>query len=85
MGPDGVVRDVQLAGDLRPCQVGRQVAQYPDLAVAQGLQRRLQFGGRRGESASGQQAKDVGDQGGVGGVLPDVAFKQGRRGIQQEN
>jgi NADPH-dependent 2,4-dienoyl-CoA reductase/sulfur reductase-like enzyme len=40
VGFDGVGRDIQLAGDLWPRQVGRQVAQPQDLAVAQRLQRR---------------------------------------------
>ena len=85
MGADGVVRDVQLAGDLRPSQVGRQVAQHPQLAVAQRLQQRLQRGGPPGELAPGEQAEDVADQGGVRGALPGVALKEIRGGAQQEN
>jgi hypothetical protein len=38
VGLDGVGRDVQFPGDLRGGQVGRQVAQYPGLAVGQRLQ-----------------------------------------------
>ena len=34
MGADGVDRDVQLAGDLRPREIGRQVAQHAQLALA---------------------------------------------------
>jgi len=39
---------------------------------------------RRSGLLAGQQAEDVGDQGGVGGALPGMALKQTRRGIQQE-
>jgi hypothetical protein len=74
VGPDGVTRDVQLAGDLRPGQVGRQVAQHPDLAVAQRLRRRPRPGGRRG-SPAGQQAQDLSDQRGVRGALPGLALE----------
>jgi hypothetical protein len=35
VGLDSVERDVQLAGDLRPGQVGRQLAQHAQLTVAQ--------------------------------------------------
>jgi glyoxylase-like metal-dependent hydrolase (beta-lactamase superfamily II) len=47
---DGIRRDGQLAGDLRPGQVGRQVPQYPELARAELLRRRQRglFSGRRG-------------------------------------
>src|SRR5258707_13008991 len=45
---DGVQRDEQFAGDLRPGQVGRQVAQHPQLARAElpGGRRRIRAAGR---------------------------------------
>jgi hypothetical protein len=82
VGPDGVVREVQLAGDLGHGQVGGQVAQQPDLAIAQRLQRRLRPGRRRGERASGEQAEDVGDQGSVRGALWGLALEQVRHRVQ---
>jgi len=54
--------------DFRRGQVGRQVAQHADLAVAERLERRLRCGGRRRRRPSGQQAADLGDQGGVPGA-----------------
>jgi glyoxylase-like metal-dependent hydrolase (beta-lactamase superfamily II) len=47
---DGIRRDGQLTGDLRPGQVGRQIPQYPELARAELLRRRQRglFSGRRG-------------------------------------
>jgi hypothetical protein len=65
ISPHGVVRDGQLAGDLRRRQVHRQIAQHPDLAIAQRLQQRLRPTGARGELASRKQAQDVSDQGRV--------------------
>src|SRR6516165_4623230 len=56
---DGVGRDVQLAGDFRPGQVGGQVAQHPQLAVAQRLQRLRRPGRRRGGPVPGEQAEDA--------------------------
>src|SRR5260370_10223678 len=70
VGLDGVRRDGQLAGDLRPGQVGRQVAQHADLAVAERLQRRLRTAGRRRGPRSGQHAEDLGEPGGVGAAVP---------------
>ena len=72
VGSDGVPRDVQFIRDLWLRQVGRQVAQYPDLAAAQRLERRLQPGRRRGPFP-GQQVEDLGDQGGVCGAVVGVA------------
>jgi hypothetical protein len=85
VGADGVVRDVQLARDLRRGQVGRQVAEHVQLAVAQRLPRRLRVGGRWGGPVSREQAEDVGDQGGVRGALPGLALEQARRRVQQEH
>jgi hypothetical protein len=56
-------------------RLGRQVAQHPDLAVAQRLQRQLRPGGRRGSTA-GQQAEDLDDQGGVRCSVPGLALQQ---------
>jgi hypothetical protein len=44
---DRARRDGQLPGDLGRRQVGRQVTQYADLAVAERLERRLRAGRRR--------------------------------------
>jgi hypothetical protein len=76
VGSDDVQRDVQFAGDLRHGEVGRQVAQDPDLAVAEW---RLRPGGRRRRAPSGQQAADLRGQGGVRGRLPGMALEQARR------
>ena len=65
-------------------QVGGQVAQHPDLAFAERLERRLRCGGRRRRRPSGQQAADLGDQGGVRGAVPGLALEQRRAGVQQE-
>jgi hypothetical protein len=35
VGVDGVHRDGQFAGDLRPGQVGREISQHPELAWAE--------------------------------------------------
>jgi LuxR family transcriptional regulator, maltose regulon positive regulatory protein len=92
VGLDGVDRDVQLAGDFRPGQVGRQVAQHAQLAVAQrfhrqpgprGPRRRRQIALRRG-TVAGERAENLGDQGDVGGAAPGLAFQQARHGMQQE-
>ena len=77
-------RDGQLAGDLRRRQVGRQVAQHADLAVAERLERRPRPGGRRRGPVPGQQVQDLGDQGGVRGALPGLALEQVRCRVQQE-
>jgi hypothetical protein len=69
MSLHGVVGDGQLAGDLRRRQVCREVAQHPDLTLAQRLRQRLRPGGARGELGSGEQAEDVSDQGGAGTKL----------------
>jgi hypothetical protein len=81
---DGVERDVQFAGDFRPRQVGRQVAQYAQFALAQRLHRQPRPRGRRRGSVSGQQAEDLSDQGGVGGAVLGLTFQQTRNRVQQE-
>src|SRR5258708_5165834 len=62
---DGVQRDEQFAGDLRPGQVGRQVAQHPQLARAElpGGRRRIRVAGRGDEPW--QHVEDVGAERGV--------------------
>src|SRR5260370_11190008 len=62
---DGVQREEQLAGDLRRGQVGRQVAQHPQLARAElpGGRRRIRVAGRGDEPW--QHVEDVGAERGV--------------------
>ena len=72
MRPDGVSGHVQLAGDLRPRQVCREIAQNSDLAVTQRLEQRLRPRGLRRRLASGEKADDVGDKGGVCAALHGV-------------
>jgi len=91
MDADGVHREEQLIGDLGSREVGRQVAQHPDLAegelfiqAATASPSRLAAGRRRGP-VPGEQALDLGDQGGVDRAVPGVALEQARRGVQQEN
>jgi|HubBroStandDraft_1064217.scaffolds.fasta_scaffold13118_2 hypothetical protein len=64
--------------------MGRQVAQHADFALAERFERRLRPGGQPRGRPSGQQADDLGDQGGVGGALPELALDQVRRRVQQE-
>jgi len=86
MDADGVHREEQLIGDLGSREVGRQVAQHPDLAegelfiqAAAANPSRLAAGRRRGP-VPGEQALDLGDQGGVGRAVPGAALEQARRG-----
>jgi hypothetical protein len=61
---DGVLRQIELIGDLRHGQVGGQVAQDAGLGLAERLTQALRCGGRDGGPARpGEQAQDVGDQG----------------------
>ena len=71
-------------GDLRRRQVGWQVAQHPDLAVAERLERRPWPGSPRRGPVPGQQVEDLSDQGGMRSALPGLALEQARRGVQQE-
>src|SRR5258708_5653874 len=68
---DGVQRDEQFAGDLRPGQVGRQVAQHPQLARAElpGGRRRIRAAGRGDEpcSTSRMSVRRAACPGGCGG------------------
>jgi len=84
VGLDGARRDGELGGDLRCRQLGRQVAQYAEFAAAERFEQRPRPGGRRRGPVPGQQAEDLGDQGGVRGALAGAALEQVRRGIQQE-
>ena len=75
VGLDGVGGDRQLAGDFRSGQAGGQVAQDAGLAGAERLRQRPGPGGRRRPvprpgPGPGEQAADLGDQGGVGGAVP---------------
>ena len=88
---DGVDREEQLIGDLGSGEVGRQVAQHPDLAVGELFIQAAAAGpsrlaaGRRREPVPGEQVLDLGDQGRVGGAVPGVALEQTRRWVQQED
>jgi hypothetical protein len=90
---DRVHRHRQLAGDLRGRQVGLQVSQHPDLALAERLNQPAVSSSAPGCRGDGvfpspvlrwQQAKALRDHGNVSGALPGVAFQQLRSRIEQE-
>src|SRR6516164_2811564 len=76
MRVDGIDRDGQFAGDLRPGKVRRQIPQYSELAWAELL--RL----RRCGLVSGRQRRavydvqDVGKERGVSCLVPRQGFQQ---------
>ncbi len=79
-----VDRQIDLGGDLRGREVGRQVAQDAHLAFAEGLAEAVRFAKRERRRASGDQVQDLGDQGAVGGAAPAVALEELGRRVHQE-
>ncbi len=79
---------MELVGDLGCGELGGQVAQHPDFALAERLEQAplhcpLVAVRCRG-LPPGQRVKDLGDLGGVGGAQPAVCVEQPRRGVFQE-
>jgi hypothetical protein len=83
-GLDGVHRQVELVGDLWRGELGRQVAQDADLALAERLAQAPSCARPGRGLPAGQQVQDLGDRDGVSGAQPAVALEQLRRWIKQE-
>ena len=84
VGADGVDREEQLTGDLGSRELGRQVAQDADLALAERLAQAPSCARPGRGLPAGQQVQDLGDRDGVSGAQPAVALEQLRRWIKQE-
>jgi hypothetical protein len=64
--------------------VGWQVAQHPELAVAERIEHERRAAGRRRGRAPAEQAENARDQRGMRGPLPAVPLQQFRGRVQQK-